>query len=346
MQKIHCGPILLVALLIMVIPAFAFIGQGSPSASSTVLGFPHSQQSRLQENGIEPLSQTDYEANNFYLIQNHETGDIMALSPTDYIKGVVSAEMPVSFHTEALKAQAVAAHTYALRQIGQQLASPDPSLNGAYLTTDPDVFQAWLSPADRQELWGSSFDINERKLSDAVESVIGSIITFEEEPIAAAFHAISGGRTESASTVWAQSVSYLVPVDSEGDLLSPDYEQSTFLTEEEVAHALVSRFPGITLPKDRDDWFSIQQRTDSGTVVFLAAGDRTISGQELREALNLRSANFTITSKDDGFGFTTLGYGHNVGMSQYGADYLARQGYTWEEILTHYYTGVTITEIS
>lgn len=349
MHKHYGGAVLFLALLILIIPAFALVGQDRTSSSAAdppIAGFPAASQQDPEETGIPTLTQEDYDNNNFYLVYNHETGQVMALTPADYIKGVVAGEMPASYHPEALKAQAVAAHTYALRQIGEQLDAPDPELQGAYLSTDPARFQAWLSTEDMRDLWGDNFDTYYRKISDAVDAVIRKVILYDEEPIAAAFHAISSGRTESAAAVWGQELPYLTPVDSEGDELSPDYQTETVLTREEVAHALVSAFPQLQLPEDPAQWFVIRERSDSGTVSSLQAGSLLLSGREVREALGLRSANFTVTYAEDAFHFLTIGYGHDVGMSQYGADYLARQGNSWEEILLHYYTGVHIEDLS
>lgn len=337
MRKNNLGFLFFFVAVILIIPAFAFVGQ-SPAPA------PADDQSRPAV--PDALTEKDYENNNFYRIQNHKTGEVMSLTPADYIKGVVAAEMPASYHSEALKAQAVAAHTYALRQIDAELKEPDESLNGAYLSTDPDHFQAYLSVDEMKDLWGNHFEVYYKKLSDAVDAVIDEAITYENEPIIAAFHSISGGTTESAENVWGQPVNYLKPVDSEGDELSPDYETGILLKQEEVSHALTQKYPDIQLGDNPAEWFSITSRSDSGTVLELTAGNRTMSGRELRELLKLKSANFTLSYENGSFAFDTLGAGHGVGMSQYGADYLARQGKSYREILTHYYTGVSIVKIS
>ena len=194
-------------------------------------------------------------------------------------------------------------------------------------------------------MWGNNYDINYKKLSDAVDAVISEVITYEDEPIIAAFHAISSGKTESAQTVWGRDVNYLKPVDSEGDELSPEYETDTQLKEEEVKKALQGKFPKIKLDSDPNKWFTTKKRSDSGTVTELKAGDQIMTGRELRELLKLSSSNFNISYQNGMFTFASLGKGHGVGMSQYGADYLARQGKDYKEILTHYYTGVKITEL-
>lgn len=333
----YTGFLIFFSLLMLLIPLLAMFGQ---DPIPQIAGSPSSITDYTE------LSAGDYESNRFYLVQDHRTGEVMALTPEAYIKGVVAAEMPISYHTEALKAQAVAAHTYALTQIDRELQTPTPALNGAYLSTDPAHFQAYLSQEERQELWGKNFNANEKKLTEAVNAVIGEVLTYEEKPIIAAFHSLSGGKTESAQNVWGREVAYLTPVESEGDPLSPNFKTTVTLTQAEVQHALTTRFPAISLPENEADWFAIQERSESGTVLTLTVGDQTMSGRELRELLSLKSADFTIACADGSFTFTSIGYGHGVGMSQYGADYLARQGKTYREILLHYYTGVQLDPIA
>lgn len=330
--------ILFAVCLILLIPALAlFGGNGAEPAPN-----PLFNQQSPQDN---PLSKTDLEDNNFYLVKDAVTNEVMKLKPSDYIKGVVAAEMPIEFHAEALKAQAVAAHTYALRQIDEQLKNPDPELNGAYLSTDYTKFQAYISTADLKIKWGKDFDLNYKKLSDCVGGVIDEVLTYENAPIAAAFHSISGGKTESAKNVWGQDISYLLPVESTGDELSPSYENIKTLTDQEVAFALSQKYPEIKFPKDRANWFELLKRSDSNTITEMKVGSVTTTGKEIRELLKLKSANFSVDYKEPNFTFTTSGYGHGVGMSQYGADYMARQGSDYKQILLHYYSGVSLERI-
>lgn len=271
-----------------------------------------------------------------YRVLNVKTGEIMRLSPSEYITGVVAAEMPVSFHSEALKAQAVAAHSYALTQMGQG----GEGLGGAALSTDSEVYQAYYTDDELKERWGESYGQNLKKIKSAVDEVIGVIMVKDEAPIAAAFHSISGGTTESAENVWGEAISYLVPVKSEGDKLSPDYEKEIILSPEEVSFAVKSRYPEAVFSEDYQSWFEIKGRSQSGTVGKISVCGIELTGKELRGLLNLRSADFTVLFSDGSFKFTTKGYGHGVGMSQYGADFMARQGKGYKEILKHYYTGI------
>lgn len=324
--------LIFLVLLILIIPCFALFG------------------GKIRDNPPVPpksskLDEADLETNNFYIIKDAKSGEIFKLSPSDYIKGVVAAEMPIDFHSEALKAQAVAAHTYALLQIANELENPTPELDGAYLSTDYEKFQAYVSVDELRSKWGDNYDLNYKKLSEAVDAVIDEVITFNDAPIAAAFHSVSGGITESAKNVWGNEISYLAPVKSDGDELSPSFESSVTLTEKEVSHALLQSFPEIKFSKDRGKWFEILKKTDSGTISEIKVGSISTTGIKIREILKLKSANFTVEYENPDFTFKTFGYGHGVGMSQYGADYMARQGATAKEILLHYYSGVTIDKI-
>lgn len=313
--------ILVTSLLLLAIPLLAFFGQDK----------------KIKIAEEEPFN---------YKVLNHLTQEVLTLSPTDYIKGVVAAEMPISFHIEAIKAQAIAANTYALRQIDEQLKKPSPELKGAFLTTDFNKNQAYKSVEERKKMWDKNFDIYEKKLSDAVSSVIDTIITFEEKPIIAAFCSISSGKTESAKTVWGNDISYLTPVVSEGDELSPSYQTSTVLAKDEIVTAFQKKFKDIKFDTDLSKWFIINKKSPSGTILEIKVGTKTLSGKEVREILKLKSANFTVSYATNNFTFKIIGYGHGVGMSQYGADFYARQGMKCNDILSHYYVGTTLQKNS
>lgn len=291
------------------------------------------------------ITLNDYENNNFYLIQNYKTGNVLTLTPTEYIKGVVSAEMPITFHDEALKAQAITAHSYALRQIENSIINNNNELNGAYLSNDPSKFQACYFEDERKEYWGDNFEEYESKLDTLVNEVITKIAVFDNQPIIGAFHAMSNGQTETAQEVWGQAVSYLVSTTSIGDQYSPNYETKSNLTSDEVKTLLLKNYPNIKLDNDINTWFSNITTNESGRISSILVGNIEMTGHELRTILKLRSASFDVSIIDNNFIFTQTGYGHGVGLSQYGADYMARQGFSYDEILKHYYTGVNIIDI-
>jgi stage II sporulation protein D len=160
----------------------------------------------------------------------------------------------------------------------------------------------------------------------------------------AAYHAISGGVTEDAANIWTGSAPYLVPVESDGDRLAPGYESTVLIPTEELRKRLVKDYPAINLPEDPAAWFGAVRRTESGYVQEIEAGDITLHGKDIRLLLGLRSHNFEVLYTERGFEFVVVGYGHGVGLSQHGADYMARQGAGYREILEAYYTGAEVAE--
>ncbi len=264
---------------------------------------------------------------------------VEVVSELEYVVGALAAEMPPTYHEEALKAQAVACYTYALYNKMQQLQSPTKALSGAYLT-DTTNHQGYLSKDERFEKWGDKAEAYEEKTETAVREVLGKALTYDGELIVAAFHAICSGKTESAKVVWGEDVPYLQSVISDGDRLSPDYSDTLVLTKEQFEQLL-----SIDSDKDAAEWVGDIETADSGVVISIEICGKKFSGSDVRTALGLRSCAFTIKYDDGSFSVKTVGYGHFVGMSQYGADYMARQGAKWEEIAMHYYSGITITDV-
>lgn len=268
---------------------------------------------------------------------------VLSITVQEYLVGVLAAEMPPAYHEQALKAQAVAAYTYLLCKKSEQESTPDASLKGAYLTNDSSTHQGYLTEEQRREKWGDKADSYEKKLQKAVSEVNGKVITYNGKPIIAAFHANNGGVTHSAKTVWGGDVPYLQSVTSAGDKLSPDCVKTVAITPQQFSQS-VSSLDGCELSGEASGWIGKIKKDSHGYVESVEVGGKTYSGMTLRDAAGLRSAVFTCEYKDGNLHFTTEGYGHGVGMSQYGADYMARQGSTWEEILKHYYKGVQIED--
>lgn len=254
----------------------------------------------------------------------------------DYVVGVTAAEMPVSFDFQALCAQALASLTYAL----YQQAHPKQTLSGgAQLSDDPASYQAFWPVEEMRERWGDAFEDNYAKICSAVDEVIGFEITYEEEPVAAAFHAISPGKTESAENVWGAEIPYLVSVESEGDSVSPKYSSTKTVNVKEFGAKL-----GLETDDPPADWLGETEYSDAGTLLAIEIAGQTFTGQQLRTVFELPSAAFTLSCDGETVTFDVKGYGHGVGLSQYGADYYARQGMTWREIIAHYYPGTEIRE--
>lgn len=275
----------------------------------------------------------------------HENDLVLNVTVREYIVGVLAAEMLPTYHEQALKAQAVAAYTYLLNEKSEQALSPDTSLKGAYLSDDSSTHQGYLTEEERAEKWGEKAAQYEKKLQKAAEDVLGKVITYDGKPIIAAFHANNSGVTHSAKTVWGNDVPYLQSVVSAGDKLSPDCIKTVALSAQEIS-SLAGAVQGCNLSGEAEEWITDIKTDKHGYVESIVIGGAKLTGIKARNALGLRSAVFTFEFKDGSFRFTTEGYGHGVGMSQYGADYMARQGSTWEEIIKHYYRGVDITELN
>lgn len=273
-----------------------------------------------------------------------EENKVIEVELKEYLLGVLAAEMPATYHEEALKAQAVTAYTYLLYRRGVQNEKPDATLKGADLSDDSSTHQGYLTPDAREEKWGDKTKSYEKKLTEAIKAVSDEIITFEGKPIMAAFHAINSGVTNSAKTVWGGEVAYLQSVVSTGDRLSPDCTKTVAIKAEELSQMLAN-LEDCELSGEAEDWIGEIRTTSSGYVSGIKAGGKEYTGIRFREATGLRSAVFTYEYKNGSFHFTTEGYGHGVGLSQYGADYMARQGSSWEEIIKHYYTGVDIESV-
>lgn len=280
------------------------------------------------------------EAGEYISVMSSSNGRIQRLGMREYIIGCVAAEMSADYHTEALKAQAVACYTYAKKTCEQNEKHKDSSLGDADITDSSDTHQAYLSEKQRKEKWGERFEEYEKKISAAVDEVSGHYITYGGETVLAVFHAISAGSTQSAESLWGSEIPYLISVESPGDRLSPDYMSTAKFSESEFKK--IAKKCGASLSGEADEWLTKTERADSGYVTSVTLCGEKIAASKIRDEFGLRSLCFDIAYTGDEFVFTCRGYGHGAGMSQYGADYMARQGFSWKEILEHYYPGTEI----
>lgn len=265
-----------------------------------------------------------------FLIEDQSTGEVQQVPRRDYLIGAVAAEMPLSWPDEALKAQAVAAHSYVLYCRDHATAA-----NGAWLSADPARRQGYLTDAVLHSYWGTRYDANYVRLSALVDSVLTQVLCYEGTPD------ILAGRTEASENVWGASLPYLVAVDSSTDLQADHYEVTLTLSSAQVQAALAAQglTPDAAAP---EQWFSSPTRTASGYVARLSVCGVERSGAFLRRALGLRSTDFTIRYENGQFYITTHGYGHGVGLSQWGAKAFAEQGLSYDAILAHYFPGTTL----
>lgn len=244
---------------------------------------------------------------------------------TDYLTGVLISEMPASFHAEAKKAQAVVARTYALRRNGGTDKHP-----GA-VCTQSSCCQGYLDPT----AFSNTEAVALARL--AVENTDGLVLTYGGELIDATYFSCSGGMTEDAVAVWGSDVPYLQSVESPGEEIASHYTDTVHFTKAELEKAL-----GVTLGSNTGSWIGTTIHTEGGGVASIVIGGKQLRGTEIRSALGLRSTAFSAKAADGGITFTTKGYGHRVGMSQYGAQAMAEKGSTYAEILGHYYQGTAI----
>lgn len=286
-----------------------------------------------------PSSQTE-EAFTLYDVA---TGQTLTVPAEEFLAAAIACEMDLSSPPEALKAQAVAAYTYYTRQRGSGQA------NGADFACDSENWLVYVPQSAMQARWGEDYETNLTLLQGIVQQVKGQLLTWQGKPALTPYFAISPGSTEAAANVWdpgaAESCPYLQPVASPGDKLSDGYYSSRTFTEEEfktlAEAALTDTPPDLSGPSDA--WLTDMEYTPAGMVKQAQLGGVTVSGGDLRTMLSLRSASFTWEPGPNGLTFHVRGWGHGVGMSQAGAVFLAKQGASYEEILSHYYPGTQLT---
>ena len=213
-----------------------------------------------------------------YKVLDIDSGNILEVPVRDYVIGAVCAEMPASFGEEALKAQAVAAHTYAERQRIRERENPSPELMGADFSNDTEKYQGYCPKSRIKEVYGEHFEENYKKISAAADEVLPYIITYENAPIIAAFHSMSPGFTESAENAWGTPVDYLVEVDSRTDMTAPKFREDKRYKAAELKAALEAAFDGVSLGDDVSQWLKILTISDSGTVLKASIEGHTVTG--------------------------------------------------------------------
>ena len=274
-------------------------------------------------------------------VYDADAGLLRQVPLEQYVCCVVAAEMPASYHLEALKAQAVAARTRALKQWQTGGCSAHP---GANICTDSGHCQAFATSTACRERWGDSYDSYESRIVSAVKETRGLVLTYESEPITVLYHAISGGQTEDAQAVFSAAEPYLVGVSSAGEEGASGYITDTTFTRAEAAQKLNATFGTALSAEDLDSQLSIHQYSASGRAKTLFLGNTEVSGVALRHALGLRSTWLELLFASDTVTFRQRGYGHGVGMSQAGANAMAAQGQGYTEILMHYYVGTEVVD--
>ena len=301
---------------------------------------------KIPENIIENnIAESTYDYKNYNSIKllHKKTNKIEEVDLDEYLWGVVSAEMPASFEKEALKAQAVVARTYTIYKI----VNNDGKHKDADICDDSTCCQAWISKEDRLEKWDDDEkESNWNKIVDAVNSTQGKIITYKGKPINAFFHSNSGGKTEAPVDVWGGTgYPYLQAVATAGEDAYSQYSSNASFSKKEFEEKIKKEHSDFKINFKEKDCIKIEGYTDGNRVKTIKIGNLELSGVEVRNLFGLRSANFKVKINGDNIEFEVVGYGHGVGMSQTGADSLAKEGENYEDIIHHYYTNVEVVDM-
>ena len=258
----------------------------------------------------------------------------------EYVVGVVASEMPATFELEALKAQALAARTFLVNKMLVSEKSKDKELPvDADISDNPENYQVYKNKAELAKQWGENYQSNITKIQEAVHATQGQILTYEGKPIDPSFHSTSNGYTENSEDYWKHSYPYLRSVASPWDKESPKFNDQVVRTISEVEKAL-----GIQLDR-QTDMIGEKKLTESNRVATIKLGDKEFRGKDIREKLDLPSNDFEVEQSGENLIFTTKGYGHGVGMSQYGANGMAKEGKKYEDIVKYYYQDVSISSV-
>ena len=332
-------------LLFFIFPAICTI---TPKTEvNTEIGASALQESS-QQNSKETveISHTNYEYEKYKTIKllHTKTNEIEELDIDEYLYGVVASEMPASFQIEALKAQAIVARTYTI----YQMINNKKTHENADICDNYACCQAWIGKEERLSKWEQGeAETNWQKILDAVNSTSGKIITYEGTPINAFFHANSGGKTETSLNIWGGiDYPYLKSVETAGENGYTQYSSEVSITKGDLINKIKEKYEDFEIDYTQENCIQILEFTSSGRIKTIKVGNKEIAGTEMRTLLGLKSTNFTFAINGDDIIFSVTGYGHGVGMSQTGADALAKTGKNNEEIIKHFYTNVEIIEVN
>lgn len=298
------------------------------------------QNQNKDENTSDNSNEYNYQKYGTIKLLHKSTGEVEEVPIDTYLCNVVSAEIPADYELEALKAQAVVARTYTIYK------AQNPKHENADICDDSTCCQAWVSKEKRFERWEEQKrESNWQKIERAVNETAGKIVTYDGKPINAFFHANSGGTTELPVNVWGGAgLPYLQVVETAGEEGYTQYSSEVVLNKEELIEKLKTKYSDIQIDFNNNDDIKILDYTDGNRVKTVKFGNHELSGVETRTILGLKSTNFEITKENDNIKFSVKGYGHGVGMSQTGADTMAKQGSNYENIIKHFYKDVEIKD--
>ncbi|HHU18416.1 MAG: stage II sporulation protein D [Anaerovoracaceae bacterium] len=289
------------------------------------------------------LKKGTIDAPEYINVYRHSSGITESIKFEDYVAGVVAGEMPSSFEMEALKAQAVAARTYSLSKIIRSGDGGNPAHPSAPVCDDIHC-QVYRDPLELSKIKSAEWMNTEwPKILSAVNSTKGQLMYYQEELVEQPlFHSSSGGKTENSEDVFVSAVPYLRSVDSEFESSAPHQNEQVEIPLSEFIKKIKRNYSGLDTKAVNKNTIKVLERSSGGRVASLQVGNLTFRGREIREIFGLRSANFTVSVQGNTVLITTNGYGHGVGMSQWGANGMAQAGYNYIDILKHYYTGIEV----
>lgn len=322
--------------LCFILPALLTNTKTKQSSNDEIVNTEDNSMINAKENG--------YTYNKYGVIKllHKKTNEVEEVEIDKYLCNVVAAEMPVDFEKEALKAQAIVARTYTIYKINNR------KHDNADICDDSTCCQAWVDKEERFKRWESDVENKWNKIEQCVDETKGKIITYQNQPINAFFHSNSGGKTELPTDVWGgnSSIPYLQVVETAGEEGYKQYSSEVEITNQELLDKLKQKYSDIQIDFSNAEDIKILEYTSSGRVKTIKFGNHNLSGTEVRSLLSLKSTNFEIEKQEEKIKFIVKGYGHGVGMSQTGADSMAKSGSTAEEIIKHFYTGVELTDVN
>jgi stage II sporulation protein D len=325
---------LMLFLAMFLVPLLSLGGGGAPPGKTGSGVRAESRQSQPSVSGSRQ-----------FRIKDTSTGKILTVDDRTFLCGAVAAEMSPLAPAEALKAQAVASYTYYSRLRESQRKSPSSASGGADFTADPQNWNIYVTKEEMQKRWGSNYGKYYGTLSTVAGAVSGQVLKYSGQLIDATYFAISSGNTEDAEDVWGTKCAYLVSVASPCDAFAGGYRTTVSYSEAEMKTRIRNAAPKADLSGPASGWVGKTERSGAGGVKTIVLGGQTVTGGKARSAFALRSSNFTVSYANGQFTFSVLGYGHGVGMSQTGAEAMARQGSGYKQILAWYYPSSTLTSL-
>ena len=319
----------LMLLLTMILIPLVSLGGGSPAGGSGGNG--------SSKDIGPPPSASDRQ----FRIRDTATGKILIVADADFVRGTVACEMSPDAPPEALKAQAVAAYTYYSR-IREMKRKQGGSSD---FDATPSNWNIYVNDDEMKKRWGSSYQKYSDALKAASNAVTGQVLDYSGSLIDATYFATSGGSTEDAADVWGSKCPYLISVASPWDAYAGGYQTTAAFSDDDFRSRIQKVMQGANFSGDAGGWVGSADRSSAGTVKTVSIGGKAVTGSQVRQAFDLRSADFTIAHADGKFTFTVKGYGHGVGMSQTGAEGMAKQGAGYKEILAWYYPGTKIASL-